>query len=80
MQSPPLDPLALRHAGLALFPLARELAATTAHFTSGIRFRGFVGRAVKANMLLIVECRHCYHASRFKANDVAKVVGWNKPL
>ena len=39
-----------------------------------------VGRAAKANMLLIVECRHCYHVGRFKANDVAKVVGWNKPL
>ncbi|PBB79288.1 hypothetical protein CK218_21100 [Mesorhizobium sp. WSM3879] len=31
-------------------------------------------------MLLTVECRHCYHAGRFKANDVAKVVDWNKPL
>lgn len=39
-----------------------------------------VGRAAKANMLLIVECGHCYHVGRFRANDVAKVVGWNKPL
>jgi len=39
-----------------------------------------VGRAAKANMLLIVECRHCYHVGRFRANDVAKAIGWNKPL
>lgn len=39
-----------------------------------------VGRAAKANLLLIVECGHCYHVGRFRANDVAKVVGWNKPV
>jgi C4-type Zn-finger protein len=39
-----------------------------------------VGRAAKANMLLIVECGHCCHVGRFRVNDVAQVVGWNKPL
>jgi hypothetical protein len=39
-----------------------------------------VGRAARHNMLLIVECGHCCHVGRFKANEVAQVVGWNKPL